>query len=233
MTALWWGQQCSLRHWGRTGWAQRATTAQHKWDHPNPEPQHHGGAAGAKSCWWGETRGGMLNSVVTSSHPPGSQVAQRHAEDLAQLQAEVGMLRCHMERTGPWLPPAILPPPVAPPIPPALAAPELFMVRALSRGCSQVSRGAGRSGQAADPNGMMDVEVWAWGDDSGAAALATAGDTGAPQSQDHQGRRLCAPPRVLNHRCDLLCTPAPCGALGVWAALAGASCRTRPGSVSC
>ncbi|NXU29202.1 CCD17 protein, partial [Thalassarche chlororhynchos] len=29
----------------------------------------------------------------------GSWVAQRHAEELAQLQAEVGMLRCHTERT--------------------------------------------------------------------------------------------------------------------------------------
>ncbi|NXJ51013.1 CCD17 protein, partial [Spizaetus tyrannus] len=48
----------------------------------------------------------------------GSQVAQRHTEELAQLQAEVGMLRCHVERTGPRLPPAILPPPVAPPLPP-------------------------------------------------------------------------------------------------------------------
>ncbi|NXV87786.1 CCD17 protein, partial [Calonectris borealis] len=48
----------------------------------------------------------------------GSRVAQRHAEELAQLQAEVGMLRCHTERPGPRLPPAILPPPVAPPRPP-------------------------------------------------------------------------------------------------------------------
>ncbi|NXN18641.1 CCD17 protein, partial [Indicator maculatus] len=47
----------------------------------------------------------------------GSRAAQRHAEELAQLQAEVGMLRCHTERTGPRLPPAILPPPVAPPLP--------------------------------------------------------------------------------------------------------------------
>ncbi|NXK26928.1 CCD17 protein, partial [Arenaria interpres] len=31
----------------------------------------------------------------------GSRVAQRHAEELAHLQAEVGMLRCHMERTRP------------------------------------------------------------------------------------------------------------------------------------
>ncbi|NXV49213.1 CCD17 protein, partial [Uria aalge] len=49
----------------------------------------------------------------------GSQVAQWHSVELAQLQAEVGMLRCHMERPRPWLlPPAILPPPVAPPLPP-------------------------------------------------------------------------------------------------------------------
>ncbi|NXG86691.1 CCD17 protein, partial [Stercorarius parasiticus] len=49
----------------------------------------------------------------------GSQAAQQHSVELAQLQAEVGMLRCHMERPRPWLlPPAILPPPVAPPLPP-------------------------------------------------------------------------------------------------------------------
>ncbi|NXQ96621.1 CCD17 protein, partial [Sagittarius serpentarius] len=35
----------------------------------------------------------------------GSWAAQRHAEELAQLQAEVGMLRYHAERTGPRLPP--------------------------------------------------------------------------------------------------------------------------------
>ncbi|XP_051480952.1 coiled-coil domain-containing protein 17 isoform X2 [Apus apus] len=57
----------------------------------------------------------------------GSQVARWHAEELAQLQAEVGMLRQHTEQTGPRLPPSILPPPVAPPLPPALAAPEIFM----------------------------------------------------------------------------------------------------------
>ncbi|XP_030352101.1 coiled-coil domain-containing protein 17 [Strigops habroptila] len=56
----------------------------------------------------------------------GSQAAQRQAEELAQLQAEVGMLRCHTERMGPRLPPAIFPPPVAPPLPPAPAAPELL-----------------------------------------------------------------------------------------------------------
>ncbi|NXI89886.1 CCD17 protein, partial [Psophia crepitans] len=48
----------------------------------------------------------------------GSQAAQWHAEELAQLQAEVGMLRCHAEQSGPRLPPAILPPPVALPLPP-------------------------------------------------------------------------------------------------------------------
>ncbi|XP_055580646.1 coiled-coil domain-containing protein 17 isoform X3 [Falco cherrug] len=56
----------------------------------------------------------------------GSRAAQQHMEELAQLQAEVGMLRCHAEWMGPQLPPAILPPPVAPPLLPALAAPELF-----------------------------------------------------------------------------------------------------------
>ncbi|NXT53580.1 CCD17 protein, partial [Pluvianellus socialis] len=35
----------------------------------------------------------------------GSQVARQHAAELAHLQAEVGMLRCHMERMGRWLPP--------------------------------------------------------------------------------------------------------------------------------
>ncbi|XP_048168952.1 coiled-coil domain-containing protein 17 [Corvus hawaiiensis] len=57
----------------------------------------------------------------------GSRAAQRHTEELAQLQAEVGMLRCHAEQTRPWLHPPILPPTIAPPLPPALAVPELFM----------------------------------------------------------------------------------------------------------
>ncbi|OPJ76739.1 hypothetical protein AV530_007233 [Patagioenas fasciata monilis] len=57
----------------------------------------------------------------------GAQVAQHHAAELAQLQAEVGMLRSHVEQTGPRPPPAILPPPVAPPLLPAMATPELFM----------------------------------------------------------------------------------------------------------
>ena len=131
--------------------------------------------------------------MVMNSHPPGSQAAQRYAEELAQLQAEVGMLRCHTERTGPRLPAAILPPPVAPPLPPALAAPELLTVRTLSQGYFQVSRGEGRWGRAADPDQMMSVEEQAWGDDSGTAPLATAGDMGALQSQGHQGRR-CPPP---------------------------------------
>ncbi|KFV68519.1 Coiled-coil domain-containing protein 17, partial [Dryobates pubescens] len=47
----------------------------------------------------------------------GSRAAQWHAGELAQLQAEVGMLRCHTEWMRPRLPPAILPPPVAPPLP--------------------------------------------------------------------------------------------------------------------
>ncbi|KAK4819256.1 hypothetical protein QYF61_000467 [Mycteria americana] len=75
----------------------------------------------------------------------GSRAAQRQAEELAQLQAQVGMLRCHAEQTGPRLPPTILPPPVAPPLPPALAAPELFTVRASSQvpGYFQVPGGRG------------------------------------------------------------------------------------------
>ncbi|XP_027504663.1 coiled-coil domain-containing protein 17 [Corapipo altera] len=56
-----------------------------------------------------------------------SRAAQLHSEELAQLRAEVGMLRCHAEQAGPRLPPPILPPTVAPPLPPALAVPELFM----------------------------------------------------------------------------------------------------------
>ncbi|NXW85945.1 CCD17 protein, partial [Alopecoenas beccarii] len=47
----------------------------------------------------------------------GSQMAQQQEEELAQLQAEVGMLRCHVEQMGPWLLPAILPPPMGPPPP--------------------------------------------------------------------------------------------------------------------
>ncbi|NXJ73623.1 CCD17 protein, partial [Trogon melanurus] len=47
-----------------------------------------------------------------------SQVAQRHTAELAQLQAEVGMLRWNTDQVGPRLPTAILPPPVAPPLPP-------------------------------------------------------------------------------------------------------------------
>ncbi|NWU10050.1 CCD17 protein, partial [Cephalopterus ornatus] len=48
----------------------------------------------------------------------GSRAAQRHSEELAQLQAEVGILRCHAEQTGPQLSPPVLPPPVALPLPP-------------------------------------------------------------------------------------------------------------------
>ncbi|NWH67375.1 CCD17 protein, partial [Geococcyx californianus] len=48
----------------------------------------------------------------------GSQAAQRYAEALAQLQAEVRMLQCQADPTGTRLSPAILPPPVAPQLPP-------------------------------------------------------------------------------------------------------------------
>ncbi|NWV11974.1 CCD17 protein, partial [Ptilonorhynchus violaceus] len=48
----------------------------------------------------------------------GSRATQRHTEELAQLQAEVGMLRCHAEQTRPELYPPVLPHPVAPSLPP-------------------------------------------------------------------------------------------------------------------
>ncbi|NXQ39611.1 CCD17 protein, partial [Catharus fuscescens] len=48
----------------------------------------------------------------------GSRAAQRHTEELAQLQAEVGMLRWHTEQTRPWLHPPVFPRPIAPPLPP-------------------------------------------------------------------------------------------------------------------
>nr|XP_041573820.1 coiled-coil domain-containing protein 17 [Taeniopygia guttata] len=57
----------------------------------------------------------------------GSRAAQRHTEELAQLQAEVGMLRCHAEQTRPWLPPPVFPHLLTPQLPPAFAVPELFM----------------------------------------------------------------------------------------------------------
>ncbi|NXK51791.1 CCD17 protein, partial [Chauna torquata] len=47
----------------------------------------------------------------------GSLAAQQHAEELAQLQSEVGMLRRQAEGMGTRVTPAILPPPVAPPLP--------------------------------------------------------------------------------------------------------------------
>ncbi|XP_010714481.1 coiled-coil domain-containing protein 17 isoform X2 [Meleagris gallopavo] len=51
----------------------------------------------------------------------GSQAARQNAE-LAQLQAKVELLlRRQAEGMGPRLPPAVLPPPVAPPLPPASA----------------------------------------------------------------------------------------------------------------
>ncbi|NXI18955.1 CCD17 protein, partial [Irena cyanogastra] len=48
----------------------------------------------------------------------GSRAAQRHTEELAQLQAEVGMLRCHTEQMRPWLHASVFPRPIAPPLPP-------------------------------------------------------------------------------------------------------------------
>ncbi|NXP91380.1 CCD17 protein, partial [Passerina amoena] len=48
----------------------------------------------------------------------GSRAAQRHRQELAQLQAEVGMLRCHTEQTRPWLHPSVFAHPVGPPLPP-------------------------------------------------------------------------------------------------------------------
>ncbi|NXO37819.1 CCD17 protein, partial [Locustella ochotensis] len=48
----------------------------------------------------------------------GSRAAQRHTEELARLQAEVGMLRRHAEQTRPWLHPPVFPHPIAPPLPP-------------------------------------------------------------------------------------------------------------------
>ncbi|NXC30985.1 CCD17 protein, partial [Campylorhamphus procurvoides] len=47
----------------------------------------------------------------------GSWAAQQHLEELVQLQAEMGRLRCQTERTEPQLHPSILPPPVAPQLP--------------------------------------------------------------------------------------------------------------------
>ncbi|NXR76885.1 CCD17 protein, partial [Pycnonotus jocosus] len=48
----------------------------------------------------------------------GSRAAQRHTEELARLQAEVGVLRCHTEQMRPWLHPPVFPHPVAPSLPP-------------------------------------------------------------------------------------------------------------------
>ncbi|NXO30754.1 CCD17 protein, partial [Cisticola juncidis] len=48
----------------------------------------------------------------------GSRAAQRHTEELARLQAEVGMLRCHAEQTRPWLQPPVFPRPIGAPLPP-------------------------------------------------------------------------------------------------------------------
>ncbi|XP_031974461.1 coiled-coil domain-containing protein 17 isoform X3 [Corvus kubaryi] len=98
----------------------------------------------------------------------GSRAAQRHTEELAQLQAEVGMLRCHAEQTRPWLHPPILPPPIAPPLPPALAVPELFMVRASALGNFQLSKeGRGEMGLGCQLG---------WNDGCGGTSLGTFGN---------------------------------------------------------
>ncbi|NWV61139.1 CCD17 protein, partial [Malurus elegans] len=47
-----------------------------------------------------------------------SRAAQRHTEELAQLQAEMEMLRCHAEQTRPWMHRPILPSPIVRPLPP-------------------------------------------------------------------------------------------------------------------
>ncbi|XP_033372355.1 coiled-coil domain-containing protein 17 [Parus major] len=57
----------------------------------------------------------------------GSRAAQQHTEELARLQAEVGMLRCCAEQARPWPHTPVFPHSTAPPLPPALAMPELFM----------------------------------------------------------------------------------------------------------
>ncbi|NXQ66156.1 CCD17 protein, partial [Quiscalus mexicanus] len=48
----------------------------------------------------------------------GSRAAQRHTQELARLQAEVEMLRCHAEQMRPWLHPSVCPYPTGPPLPP-------------------------------------------------------------------------------------------------------------------
>nr|XP_026646192.1 coiled-coil domain-containing protein 17 isoform X2 [Zonotrichia albicollis] len=70
----------------------------------------------------------------------GSQAAQRHTQELARLQAEVGMLRCHAEQTRPWMHPSVCPYPVAHPLPPAPAVPEFLTVRASAQGNFQLSK---------------------------------------------------------------------------------------------
>lgn len=108
-----------------------------------------GKASNPKAVGWdarGKGCSGSASPKVRNSCPLGSRAAQWHAEELAQLQAEVGMLRCHTEWMGPRLPPAILPPPVAPQLLPNLAPPQLFTVRASSQCNLQVSREGDRVG---------------------------------------------------------------------------------------
>lgn len=109
-----------------------------------------------------------VKPTVTKSCRPGSRAAQRHTEELAQLQAEVGMLRCHAEQTRSWLHPPGLPPPIAPPLPPALAVPELFMVRASALGDFQLSK---------EGRGEMRLGCQlGWDDGCGGTSLGTFGN---------------------------------------------------------
>ncbi|XP_063263243.1 coiled-coil domain-containing protein 17 isoform X5 [Prinia subflava] len=128
--------------------------------------------------------------AVTKPCCPGSRAAQRHTEELARLQAEVGMLRCHAEQTRPWLRPPVFPRPIAPPLPPALAVPELLMVRASAQGDSQLSKeGRGELGLGCQ-----------LGWDDGTAPFAVLGDRATGAGDE--------PPAVLDQGCDLLCTPS-------------------------
>lgn len=86
---------------------------------------------------------GCCNPRVSSSCCSGSRAAQRHREELARLQAEVETLRYRGEQTRPWLHP---PRPMAPPLPPALPVPELFMVRASAQSNFHSPRGGGGVG---------------------------------------------------------------------------------------
>ncbi|KAM4774247.1 coiled-coil domain-containing protein 17 [Cyanocitta cristata] len=130
----------------------------------------------------------------------GSRAAQRHTEELAKLQAEVGMLRCHAEQMRPWLHPAVLPPPIAPPLLPALAVPELFTVRASALGNFQLSKdGRGEVGLGCQLG---------WNDGCGGTSLGTFGTTPFAVVGDRATGAGGESPPVLDQGWDLLCTPS-------------------------